>query len=126
MSTDAEVGGGDGAAVGGNQSALDRILQLPYVARQRGQMNAEDREPIIQVRAKRAGFDPMLEITVRGGDQPDIGPQRRGAAHPLVLPFLKHAEELRLDGRSQITDLVEEERAARRELEATALETIRA
>src|SRR5439155_1747293 len=89
-------------------------------------MNAEDREPIIQVRAKRAGFDLMLEITVRGGDQPDIGPKRRGAAHPLVLPFLKHAEELRLDRGSEITDLVEEERAARRELEATALETIRA
>src|SRR5689334_4388990 len=168
MSTDAEVGGGDAAAVRGNEGALDRILQLPYVARpgvgkqeltrliaearltpphplaecaqkvvgedehvsvplpQRGQMNAEDREPIVQVRAKRAGFDPMLEITVRGGDQPDIGPKRRGAAHPLVLPFLEYAEELRLDRGSEIADLVEEERAARRELEATALETIRA
>src|SRR6267378_1805644 len=89
-------------------------------------MNAKDREPVVEVRAERAGFDQMLEITVRGGDQPDIGPQRRCAADPLVLPFLKHAEELRLDRRGEVTDLIEEQRAAGGQLEATALETIRA
>src|SRR5437899_1758590 len=32
-------------------------------------------------------------------DQPDIGPQRRRAADPFVLPFLQNAEQLRLDRR---------------------------
>src|SRR5437016_14260496 len=87
-------------------------------------MNPEHREPVIQVRAERPGLDQMLEITVRGCDQPDIGPQRRRAADPFVLPFLQHAEQLRLDRRGEIADLIEEERAAGGDLEATALETI--
>ena len=66
----------------------------------------------------------MAEITVGGRDQPDIGPKRRRAADPFVLPFLQHAEQLRLDRRGEIADLIEEERAAGGDLEATALETI--
>src|SRR2546427_1935075 len=87
-------------------------------------MNPEHREPVIQVRAERPGLDQVLEITVRGCDQPDIGPQRRRAADPFVLPFLQHAEQLCLDRRGEIADLIEEERAAGGDLEATALETI--
>src|SRR5207247_9245801 len=87
-------------------------------------MNPEHREPVIQVRAERPGLDQMLEITVRGCDQPDIGPQRRRAADPFVLPFLQHAEQLRLDRRGEIADLIVEESAAGGDLEATALEAI--
>src|SRR2546426_3249380 len=89
-------------------------------------MNAEHRKSVVEILAERAGLDQMLEITVRGRDQPDIGPKRRRAADSLVLPLLKDAEELRLDRRREITDLIEEERAAGGQLEATALETIRA
>ena len=89
-------------------------------------MNAEHRKSVEEIIAERAGLDPMAEITVGGRDQPDIGPKRRRAADPFVLPFLKHAEELRLHRGGEITDLIEEERAAAGQLEATALETIRA
>src|SRR5438309_12092244 len=89
-------------------------------------MNAEHRKSVEEIIAERAGLDPMAEITVGGRDQPDIGPKRRRAAHPLVLPLLEHAQELRLDGRGEVADLIEEERAAGGQLEATALETIRA
>jgi len=87
-------------------------------------MNAEHRKSVEEIIAERAGLDPMAEITVGGRDQPDIGPKRRRAADPFVLPFLQHAEQLRLDRRGEIADLIEEERAAGGDLEATALETI--
>ena len=93
---------------------------------QRRERNAEYREPVVEVRAEGAGLDQMLQIPVRGGDQPDIGPKRRRAPDPLVLPFLKNAKQLRLDRGGEITDLIEEERAAGGQLEATAFETIRA
>src|SRR5207302_11330816 len=96
---------------------------VPFELPQRMKMNAEHRKSVEEIVAERARLDPMAEITVGGRDQPDIGPKRRRAADPFVLPFLKHAEELRLHRGGEVIDLIEEERAAGGQLEATALET---
>ena len=88
---------------------------------QRRQMNPEHRDTIVQVFAKPAVGDRTLEVAVGGGNETDVGLERRRAADPLVLPFLQHAKELGLHGRRQLADLVEEQRAAGRQLEAPAL-----
>src|SRR2546421_12452111 len=88
-------------------------------------MNAKHRQSVVQIRAKRAGLHEMLEVTVRGGDQPDVGPKRRRAADPLVLPLLGPAPELRLDGRGDGAGLLGKQRGAGRQLEAAALRPVR-
>ncbi len=91
---------------------------------QRRQMNTEHREPVVEIFTElRVGHRP-LEIAIGGGDEANVGLQRRGAAHALIPPFLQHAQELGLRGRGQLTDLIEKQRTARRELEAAALELV--
>jgi hypothetical protein len=91
---------------------------------ERGQMNPEHRDTIVQVFAEPALGDRTLEVAVGGGNETDVGLERRSAADPLVLPFLQDAKQLGLHGRRELADLVEEERAAGRELEAPSLELV--
>src|SRR5262249_60159836 len=52
--------------------------------------------------------------------------QRHGAANPLEPLLFERAQDLRLEGERQIADLVEEERAAVRQLEFAGLAVLRA
>ena len=58
-----------------------------------------------------------LEVAIGGGDQPDVHPHALPTAHPLHLPVLHHPEQLGLQHGCEVGDLVEEQRAAVRELE---------
>jgi hypothetical protein len=46
------------------------------------------------------------------GDQPHVRLQRLGAAQPLVLALLQHAQQLHLRREVDVADFVEEQRAA--------------
>ena len=48
------------------------------------------------------------------------------AAEPLELALLQHAQELRLRGQAHLADLVEEQHAARRQLDLPGLGLLRA
>ena len=63
----------------------------------------------------------LLEIDVGRGDQAEVGLDRLGAADALDLAFLDRAQQLGLQIEPQVADLVEEQRAARRELELAEL-----
>jgi hypothetical protein len=52
------------------------------------QMNPEHRDTIVQVLAEPALGNGALEVSVGGGDETDVGVERRGTPDPLVLPFL--------------------------------------
>ena len=54
-------------------------------------------------------------------DQPEVGLDRLGAADALDLALLDRAQQLGLQIEPQVADLVEEQRAARRELELPEL-----
>ena len=63
------------------------------------QRRHEDREhvqPVVEVLAERAVLDRLLEVLVGGGDEAHVGFQGLGAAEPLVLAFLQHAQQLDL------------------------------
>src|SRR5207253_6902046 len=78
----------------------------------------KDGRPLGRVGAKLSRLDQLLQRPVRGGDDPDVAPDRLRAADPLELLLLEHAKQLRLEVQRQVADLVEEEGAAVRELEA--------
>src|SRR5206468_184291 len=54
---------------------------------------------------------------VRGGDDPDVAPDRVHAADPLELLHLEDTKQLRLQLQREIADLVQQQRAVVRELE---------
>jgi hypothetical protein len=58
------------------------------------------------------------EVALGGRDDPRAEPARLAAADALVLAVLEHAQEAALQRRFELADLVEEERAAARALEA--------
>ena len=65
--------------------------------------------------------DRGLEVAVGRRDHADVDAERLRAADALELAELEHAEQLALDLRSDLADLVEEQRAAVRELEPPLL-----
>ena len=58
-----------------------------------------------------------VEVDVGGGDEPERGRNRALAADPLDLLLLDGPQQLGLEIERQVADLVEEERAAARQLE---------
>ena len=84
----------------------------------RRQLDPDHVEPEVEVLAKRTAAHLRLEIHVRGGHEPRVGAQGLGAADAVELLVLEHAQQLGLDRRRELADLVEEQRAATRLLEA--------
>ena len=88
------------------------------------QRRHEDREhvqPVVQVLAERAVRERLLHVLVRRRDEPDVHLDGFGPAHALELALLQHAQELDLRGQVDVADLVKEQRAAFRQLEAALL-----
>src|SRR5213594_370725 len=80
-----------------------------------------DVEPIVEILAEGAASDGLLEVRVRGGDEPDVDLDRASTADSLDLALLEHAQELHLELGPQCADLVEEHGAPLRQLELPQL-----
>ncbi len=78
-------------------------------------------QAIEEVLAKSSPGDQRAQIPVGGRDDPDVHPEAVGAADSLDLVLLEHPEQLGLDARGDLADLVEEARPGVRRLEQTAL-----
>ena len=85
---------------------------------QRRDHDGEDVQPVIEVAAKVFRGDHLRQVHVRGGDQAGIGMHGPGASQPLEGALLEHPQQLGLQLEGQIADLVEQQRAAMRQLEA--------
>src|SRR5438552_15778575 len=88
----------------------------PFAQRRDGQR--DDFQPVVQVFAKAAVPDGRRQIAVRRGNESNVGALRAVAAQALVLALLQHAQQLGLHDERQLADLVEEERATARGLDA--------
>src|SRR5690606_14502844 len=84
---------------------------VPAIA-ERGDLDLEHIEPIVEVLAEPARGDRSLEIGVRGREHPNIAAQRLAAADPLEAALLQDPQELDLGLGPELTDLVQEDRAA--------------
>ena len=69
-------------------------------------------EPVVEVLAEAALGDRAAQVLVRRRDDPHVDLDRRRLADPPDLALLERAQELRLEPRARLADLVDEERAA--------------
>src|SRR5439155_7220445 len=88
---------------------------------ERRQRHREDAQAVIQVFAELSLAHRLLEVAVAGGDDPNVDPEVLGAADAFEGLLLQKAEELRLERRRHLADLVEESGAAVGELEEALL-----
>ena len=79
---------------------------------ERGQRQLEHTQPVIEVFAQLAVGDGCARIAVRRRDDADVRLDRFRTTQPLKLSFLQHPQELRLDRRRHLPDLVEKQYAA--------------
>ena len=108
------------------QEELGELREVLGALAQRRQLDRDDVEPVVEVLAEPAFLHRLLEVDVGGGDQAELGLDRLGAADALDLAFLNRAQQLGLQVEPQVADLVEEQRAVRRELELAELLAVRA
>src|SRR2546423_7966736 len=80
---------------------------------ERGQMQRDDVETVVQIGAEAARLDLLLEVAIRGGDEARIDRQCFGGADGNYLAVLEDAQQLDLRRRRRLTDFVEEEGARR-------------
>src|SRR3990167_2956427 len=93
----------------------ERPREKLYVAApvtERGEHYGEHVQPVVEVFSELVFFDALFEVTVRGGEHSDVHLLRARASDGLEFPFLKHAQELRLEVEGQLPDFVEEYGAA--------------
>jgi hypothetical protein len=69
-------------------------------------MKTDDLETVVQVLPKRAEDRPIREVSVRGGDYADIDPSNIVLPNASDLAFLENAQELDLQARRKLGDLV--------------------
>src|SRR5262249_39193922 len=93
------------------QNEEREVLASPSQGRK---LDRKHLEPEIEVLAEAALAHGPVEIGVCGGDQAHVRAYGLGAAEPTVLLRLQELQELRLQVVGDLTDLVEEERAALR------------
>ena len=94
-----------GAPLGG------RVAQL---LGERGRDDEVRAEPVVEVLAEAAGLHLSRQVAVGGGDDLARKAPVTRVAESLEAPRLEHAQQLHLDGRVELADLVEEHRAQRR------------
>ena len=81
---------------------------------QRRQADRHDVEAVEQILAEQALADQLAQVAVGGGDDADIGADRRAPADRGELALLQHAQQPGLRLERHVADLVEEQRAALR------------
>src|SRR5438034_407393 len=77
---------------------------------ERGQAHAHHVEAVVQVLAQLALRDRPLEVPVRRRDHPHVDRVRLGRADGTHLHLLEYAQELDLQPRRELGDLIEEDR----------------
>ena len=96
----------------------------PFAQRRQRDLDHVDAE--VEVLAERAGGHGALEIAVGGGDDADVDVHLGQPAQPRELAVLQHLQQLGLQRRAHLADLVEEDRAVVRRLELAGLGVDRA
>ena len=88
---------------------------------QRRQHDRQHVEAVEQVLAEVPLRDHLLEVAFRAGDDADVDVDRARPADPLDGAVLDRAQQLDLHRQRHVVDVVEEQRAALRHLEAARL-----
>ena len=87
-------------------------------SRSGGSATGNDVQPVVEILAELPARDHLREVAVGRRDDAHVDADRLVAADALELALLQHAQQLDLGLERQLADLVEEQRAAVRQLEA--------
>jgi hypothetical protein len=116
---------GRARAAGLGREAVEEVVDeggdVAAPVSQRRHPDLDDVEPIVEVLAEAAGLHLRLQVAVGGGDDAGQNSDVGLAAHAPDLPLLEGPEQLHLDRRRQVADLVEEQRPRARHLEEARL-----
>ena len=100
----------DGEALGQRELVVAALAQ-------RRQVQVEHVQPVVQVLAQRARALRLLEVAVRRRDHAHVDVDLLAAADAAEIPLLERAQELGLQERRHLPDLVEEDGPAVGQLE---------
>ena len=98
---------------------------LPRAVPDRGEHERHHAEPVVQIFAEASGLDFGLQLLVGGRDQTHVHRDFSGAAKAPEGLGLEHLEELGLQLRREVADLIEEDRAVVGDLEEALLPVFR-
>jgi hypothetical protein len=108
------------------EEPLDEERHVLAAVPQRRQLDREDVQPVVEILAQLARAHRVPRVLVGRGDDADVHRLFLASAEPAEAPLLEHAQQLDLRGRLHLGDLVEEQRAAVRELEDARAAIVRA
>ncbi len=114
----AELGGSRVVAVEAVEEMFGHGRDVFAALAQWRQLDADHVDAVVQVGAELARLHHALQIPVGGEDQAHIHLHRRRTPDALELALLQHAQQLGLKRGRDVTDLVQEQGAAVRHLEA--------
>src|SRR5678815_1593739 len=97
---------------------LDQQRQVFLPLAERRQLDGEDVQPVEEIFAQLAALHGLNRHHVGRGEHTDVNGLLVAAAKAAERPLLQHAQQLHLRRRRHLGDLVQEERAAVRQLEA--------
>ena len=92
---------------------------------QRGKRDRKDIQPVVQIVPEPVLSNFVSQVAIGGGNHPHVDVHRARASESLELPLLQDAQQLRLELDRKVTDLVEEQRPAMRDLEPPGLAGMR-
>src|SRR5713226_1271730 len=98
---------------------LKQQQQVSAALPQRGNLDLQDLEPVIEVFAEKVLCDHFLQVAVGGRKDAHVRGRGLVGAQRLVSVFLQDAQQLALRQERDVRHLVEEQRSALRGLEAS-------
>src|SRR5713101_7532931 len=96
---------------------LRQFHDFPRTVAQRGHLQLDHVEAIVQIFAEAFFFDQLFEMLIGRGDYSRVHLDCLRAADPFERPLLEEAQQLGLHHRSQVAYLVEQNRATLSRLE---------
>src|SRR5262245_58200103 len=93
---------------------------------QRGYGHREHAQPVIKIGTEPPRLDFLTQISVGGGDHARLAVPALRFSYALIFAVFQHAQQLRLQLKGQLTNLVQEQGAVARVLEITSAGRIRA
>ena len=99
------------------QEVRDEVADVLAALAQRRHSDLDHAQPVVEVGAEASGGDLGREVAIGGRDHAHVDGAGLVRADPLDDAVLEHAQQLGLERQRGVADLVEEQRAAVRELE---------
>src|SRR6185503_3671303 len=103
------------------EEVVDQERDVLTAVAERRDVDRDDVQPVVQVFPELLLLDQLLEGPIGRRDDADVDLDILRAADAAEGPLLERAEELRLERRGHVADLVQEHRPVVRELEQALL-----